>query len=784
MEKKKMMSQKGLPYKLNIALVLIIAFITLSAIFVSTPVESKSKSKSERLKALKAAKAAEQQQDTIAEAEVVKEASPKQRVISLTFKQMGAWSAIKLRGVDGSQTLSFPVRADEVVVAAKLKIAYDYSPALIADLSHLKISINEHLAAVEVLPKDKGLANRRDIDLDPRLFGEMNYLRFKLIGHYTLQCEDPFHSSLWLNVSDQGRLELTLAPVSMVNDLKLLPTPFLDKRENTQLKLPFVFANTPSFSTLKAAGVVASWFGLQAGSRGAQFPVSLNALPEGNAVVFLQGNDKIDGVKNSEGSTLSIQTHPTNPQAKLLVVTGSNEDELVRSARAISLFTTTLSGQQVTITKETETAARKPYDAPAWIPTDRPVKFGELTRLEELKVHGYFPETIRLNYRISPDLFTWRTLGAPLMLKYRATRLPQHINSSLNISQNANFIQALALNESYRKINEADKLQLTKTEALEPRTQSLFVPPYVIGGRDQLQFSYYFDIVKEGVCKHMPPDNLQASIDAESILDFSGFPHYVALPNLAHFSNMGFPFTRLADLSETAVVLPGSPNADELGVYLTLMGRMGEATGYPALRHALVSDVDVAKVSERDLIVIASGKNPSLMTKWADRLPMVQTTSERRVREPYKAWWPTYRWEQKDVQVTPKTRGSMSLIDTGNLTTIMAFESPLQSARSVVFFFADKASDLRKISDVLTDPERISSVQGDFAVVDDKSVTHAKVSETYYMGSLPWFSKLRWFFSDQPLLLGLIGILISILIAAILYRPMRRIAVKRFKRIS
>jgi hypothetical protein len=52
------------------------------------------------------------------------------------------------------------------------------------------------------------------------------------------------------------------------------------------------------------------------------------------------------------------------------------------------------------------------------------------------------------------------------------------------------------------------------------------------------------------------------------------------------------------------------------------------------------------------------------------------------------------------------------------------------------------------------------------------------------MGSLPWLSKLRWFFADQPLLLGLIGILIAILIAAILYRPLRRIAAKRFKRIS
>lgn len=776
MDKEEMMTrQKGSWYQPARTLVLAVLFFTLMAIFSTTPVEAKSRS-SKEVKA-------QREQEAAVENEATK-SRPKQRVISLTFRQMGAWSALKLRGVDGSQTLSFPIRADEVVVAAKLRIAYDYSPALIPELSHLKISLNERIAMVEALPKDKGVANTREINLDPRLFGEINNLRFRLIGHYTRQCEDPFHSSLWLTLSDLGRLELTLAPAAMTNDLKNLPAPFLDKRENVSLQLPFVFASAPSFGTLKAAGIVASWFGLQAGSRGAQFPVSLNALPDGNAVVFMQGNDKIDGVKGSAASTISIQPHPTNPQAKLLLVTGSNDEELARAARAIALFTPTLAGQLVTVTKETETAPRKPYDAPAWVPTDRPVRFGELARLDELRVQGYFPEVVRLNYRVSPDLFTWRSPGAPLKLKYRATRLPLHKNSSLNISLNSNFIQSLALNEPYKKTNELDRPKLTGVENIALREESLFIPPYAVGGRDQLQLSYYFDIVKEGECKSMPPDNLQAAIDPESTLDFSGFPHYVALPNLAYFSDIGFPFTRMADLSETAVVLPDSPNADELGMYLMLMGRMGEATAYPALRHAVVSVADVEKVSARDLIVIGSAKSQSLMTKWADRLPMVQINGDRRVREADATWRATYRWAQQDVQATPLPKGSLNLTGTGNLATVMAFESPLQAARSVVFLYADKAADLRKISDALIDPERVSSIQGDFAVVDDKSVNHVKVSETYYVGSLPSLSKLRWFFSDQPLLLGLIGILVCILLAVIVYRPLRGIVARRVKKIS
>jgi hypothetical protein len=387
-----------------------------------------------------------------------------------------------------------------------------------------------------------------------------------------------------------------------------------------------------------------------------------------------------------------------------------------------------------------------------------------------------------MNYRVSPDLFTWRTLGAPLKLKYRATRLPTHRNSSLNINLNSNFIQTLALNEPYKKTIESDRVLLDVTEVSGLREESMFIPPYAGGGRDQLQLNYYFDVIKEGECRSMPPDNLEASIDSESTLDFSGFPHYVALPNLAYFSTIGFPFTRMADLSDTAVVLSDTPNADELSLYLMLMGKMGEATAYPVIRHAVISAANVDKASDKDLIVIGSAKGQSLMDKWADRLPMGMVDGQRRVKEPDATWRPTYRWEQQDVQPAGLPKGSLQLSGVGSLAAVMAFESPMQSKRSVVFMYADKPSDLRKITDVLSDPERNSTIQGDFAVVDDKNISHAKVSETYYLGSLPLTNKFRWFFSDQPLLFGFLGLLIAVILAALMYRTLRRIHDKRKKK--
>jgi hypothetical protein len=705
----------------------------------------------------------------------------KNRVVSLSFKQLGAWSSVNLRGADGSRTLNFSIRADEMVVGAKLKLLYDYSPALIPELSHLRILLNERVAMVEGLPQGKHLGNAREIDLDTRQFSDINFLRFNLIGHYTRQCEDPFHSSLWLTLSDLGRLELTLAPKATTNDLKYLPAPFFDKRDDATLKLPFVFAGKPSPGTIKAAGIVASWFGIQAGNRGAQFPTSLSTLPEGNAVVFIQGGEKIAGVETVAGSTLSIATHPSNPLAKLLIVTGSNDAEMLRSAQAIALVSKALVGQSLVITKETDIAPRKPYDAPAWVPIDRPVRFGEIARPEELRTQGWYPEVIRLNYRVSPDVFTWRTAGVPLNLKYRFTRLPEHKASSLNVSLNNDFIHALPLNYAYKNPDEINKLNLTGSDNVSKRSDLLFIPPYAVGGRDQLQLGYFFDILKHGECQNMPPDNLQGAIDPESTLDFSAFPRYAALPNLAYFSNIGFPFTRMADLSETAVVMPDSPNPHELGVYLTLMGRMGEATGYPVLKHTTVTAADIDKVADHDLLVIGSANSQTLLSKWADKLPLVQINGERRVREPDATWMPTYRWEEKDVHSSTQSKGNLNLSGSGDLTTMMAFESPLKGARSVVLVHADKPADLQKVTDVLTNVERVGGIKGDLVVFNEKDLNHAKVSPTYYVGALPLLDKFQWFFSDHPLLVGLVVLLVCLFVAIMAYRPMRRLLIRRAK---
>lgn len=220
---------------------------------------------------------------------------PGQKVYTISLKQMGQGSNIELRGVEGERTFPFTVRSDEVITSAKIRYGIAYSPALLPDLSHIKVSVNNELVSVVPLPKDNPKGIVREDNIDPRFFADFNQLSFKLIGHYTRECEDPYHSSLWAKISNTTQLELTVSTIDLANDLALLPGPFFDKRDSKLLELPFVLPSGASLDLLRNAGVVASWFGQLASYRGARFPVA-DGMPKSHAIVFATTKEAPAGV--------------------------------------------------------------------------------------------------------------------------------------------------------------------------------------------------------------------------------------------------------------------------------------------------------------------------------------------------------------------------------------------------------------------------------------------------------------------------------------------------------
>lgn len=715
-------------------------------------------------------------------------AIPGTRSYSLSLRELGAWAGPKLTGVDQSQYLSFSLRPDETVTRATLKLGYDYSPALLPDLSHLVVGLNGYNVALVSLPQDHPLANDHELPIDPTLFKQKNELMLHFIGHYTRECEDPSHSSLWLTVHDDTRLELTVAPKSPSTiDLSRVQDLFLLGGSPDTQEVPVVFGPSATFGTYKSAGIVASWLASVAGTRNVRFDAYAGQIPATNAIIFLKNGESVAGVKGSPNASLSIVPNPNNPDARLLVVSGPDDAAMERAARGLALTQRALTGMQVVINRDVSPKARVPYDAPAWLPLDRPVRFGEITKRAELNVAGYNPGVMRLNYRVPPDLFTARSTGAPVHMRYLATVLPSQWSSTLNIAQDGQQLASIALDvgqqtnlgldtpNEIRAPADSSAARPLEKAAQSPWTATSFkVPPYVKAGRNQLQMQFTFENVRRNICQNTPPNNMVGSIDSSSTIDFSTFPHYEAMPDLAPFASLGFPFTRMADLSQTAVVLSNQPGTHELGLYLSLMGMMGEATGYPVLNHDVVTASGVDKVADRDLLVLGVAADQPLLSRWADDLPITTVDGERKLREIVHSWRPEYRWEQHDIDPVTAPAASINLAAAGNLSVMMGLESPLTPGRSVVFLYADKGAGLDTISRALTDADRWHDIHGDFALIHNTYIETAKVGPTYYLGSLPLTSKVRWFLKDQPILVGLAGLLGVLLLAVLVFRLLRR----------
>jgi hypothetical protein len=702
------------------------------------------------------------------------------RTYRITLKELGAQYPLNLEGVDGSNGVPFSIRADEVVTAAKLNMNYAYSPALMPDLSHINVMVNGEVAFSIPVPKeDAGKSLQRSVDLPVRLISDFNQLNLQLIGHYTMGCEDPLHSSLWANVANDSVLELTVAPLTLQNDLSLLPLPFFDRRDVRTLNLPFVMIGQPDQPTLEAAGTMASWLGGLAAYRGSRFPVSLDAIPaRGNAVVFLANGATLAGLDNAsvDVPTVSIVNNPNDPNGKLLLIKGQDTAALKVAAAAVSLGTQTFSGQTARILKFDTPALRQPYDAPNWLRSDRPVKFGELVSPRGLNVAGYRPDLVRVDMRMPPDLFLWRNKGVPVDLKYRYTPRPTNDKSTLNVNVNQRFLKSIQL-QSVEQLGGADSLvgKLLSDDTL-PAEQHLQIPLFMLPPRSQLQMHYYYDYLKQGECRDVIIDNVRGAVDPDSTIDLSGFSHFAPMPNLASFDQAGYPFTRLADLSQTAVILPEKPTVLDYSAYLALMGRMGESSGYPATAVTVVGPDRVNAVADKDLLVIGSGGNQPLLTKWAQYMPGNVDGKDKH----FNVSDLVYRmmnWGE-----TPPRRDAITLSSDGTDAMLAGFESPLTAGRSVVVVAGNKPQGLENvIAALLVAPAESRKIEGSLALVHGKQVDSLLAEETYYVGYLPPLQYAEWYFSRHVIQFLIAGLLGALLLAALLYRSLHARAKRRLK---
>ena len=715
-----------------------------------------------------------------ADAPVVAQNGPS-RDVKLTFAQIAPPpGSMVLRGVNPNGSIEFGMRSDEVVSKAMLNLEYTPSPSLLPIQSQLKVYLNDELMGVLPVTKEQlGKKTLAQMPINPLFITDFNRVRLEFVGHYRDVCENPASSTLWLDVGRSSVLDLTYQTLPVKNDLSHFPVPFFDPRDNRQVTLPVVFAGSPDLMQQQAASIVSSWFGSRAGWRGQHFPVMYNTLPDRNAIVFATNDKRPDFLRDHppvKAPVIEMISHPDNPYVKLLVVFGRDDNDLLQAAKGIAQGNILFRGDSVVVDEVKPLLARKPYDAPNWVRTDRAVTFGELkTYKEQLQSTGLEPAAISLSLNLPPDLYLLRSNGIDMNLNYRYTTPPSKDSSRMDISLNDQFLQAFSLNstqESNRLL-----LRLPVLQGLIDGKTDVSIPALKLGAMNQLRFDFqYMNPMPGGSvdnCVTFQPVQNHVVIGDDSTIDFSKYYHFIAMPDLRAFANAGFPFSRMADLSETIAVMPKNPNEAQMETRLDVTGTIGAQTGFPSINLNITDDSRQIQGKDADIMVI--GTIPDAL-KDDKRIDLLVQATQSWVNTPMRqTTFPSIMPDEADRAPDAKS----TITSAGAMAAVVGFQSPFNDQRSVVALLADSPRGYELLTEAMNDSGKRAAMFGSVSVIRESGVNSLRVGDIYYVGHLPWFERLWYALSNHPVLLAVLAAVSVVLLAWVLWRLLRIISRRR-----
>jgi cellulose synthase (UDP-forming) len=723
------------------------------------------------------------------------------------LSDVGVADTIVLRGVDSYHSVFFSLPQTQDVKTATMHLKYHFSPGLLPSISHLKVSLNNTLFATipvtaqpipvradsDLTPEQKVAESQvlnvtrnetnQLLEVDLRMPAELlvhqNELTFEFIGHYTYQCEDPSHSTLWSHVDADSTIEIAGALIPLNNDLSILPLPFYDAAVNLHPKVPIVFMSEhPSSKALMAAGIVASYFGKLTSDHPVRFPVSLGGvIPTGNAIVIAENASELSSSLNlsgTSGATIAMQTNPSDLYSKVLVLTGDNPDQLVEAAKVFALDRT-LQGPQVTGQLSKVQPARQPDDAPRWMSTEHRTTLGDLANGGDLQGDGSVP--IGSYLRLPPDLYYGTTSNLSLHMQYRYNGIPLANESSIQVYMNGSYVSSTPLPHTENASAELATVVPVPRVNMRPFSNSLMM-------------KFVFQIAKKGKCQDTYPLNLQGAIIKDSYLDIEGMPHWAVLPDLELFANAGYPFTRKADLADTNVVLPENASANEVELYLTLMGHFGAQTGYPVLNVTVVDPKGMKSDRLKDYIVLGTvDDQPVIKDQLNASLPVrLEGSAGLKIQDTQGFFAPLQRawWKVK----------SSDHINTGTLETeggmpdamIEGMEWPSNSGKSVVLIALRNQDVVPSFVNAFLKTSQSGDIQWSVSVLhsdnirhDDKFVSYRIGSDVYHVGNLSPLIQLKLILSEYPWLVPFGVIIFCILMAALIRAMLRRKARARLQ---
>jgi len=694
----------------------------------------------------------------------------------LSLKDMGATNSIEMRGPHSYDGLHFTLAHALVPRHATLRLTYSLDATLDPHATWLRVSVNGTVVAT-LLPDAisegrEGLATAV-IPVPDTLLVRSNSLTFEFTGSGVMQREEDARTHVFCRISQASTLEVSGDRLRLENDLGKLPLPIFDTELQTPTTIPIVFLSKASAKLLEASGAVVSWLGLSAGNRPVRFSVASDQIPTGNAIVFSSERSALPAsllLPQGSGPLLALRNNPTDPYGSVLIVTGDDEDQVLMAAQALSLTrsaTATTPPQGLPLSGDTQQISslalprpRARDDAPRWMPMGKASPLASCQVRDQLETDGSAP--VPVYFHVPPDLYYGERENLKLHLNYRYDARPIVAGSALRV-----YINGYLVNEA----------QLAPGKDFANRQREILIPVSEIRPfGNTLLFSFDFipanrEAVNTGLV------GLSGEILCNSTLDLQGLSLWKRMPDLEVFSNAGFPFTRVADLAETTVVLPAEPTAAEMGLYLNLMGHFGAQTGYPALR-VTVAGPGTTINAGRDYLILGTLADQPAFNSLATTLPVTMDASgvSGKPLQGFTALFSSFRtqvapWLSNAPWITnlfPSLAPERVLSNDGGATDalIEEIQSPSSPDRSIVVIALRQDAVADPFEGELLDRSQSGEIAGSVSLLrNGKFDSYVIDGQAYHVGKISWYAMMRIWLTAYFLPLLLVVTALSFLLA-------------------
>ncbi|TQC64309.1 cellulose biosynthesis cyclic di-GMP-binding regulatory protein BcsB [Pantoea dispersa] len=702
---------------------------------------------------------------------------------TISVAQMGQPRGITLTGGQLQSGILFTLPGDEVITNARLNLSLRVSAALAARNTSLQLMLNgQPLGTLPLGASDSDVSDYQ-LDIPAAMVVSSNNLSFKINDADKLLCEKESAQQYQVTILPKTTLSLEGQQLNIGTSLRNFPRPFIDVQRMTPASVTFGFAANVSPDSVSAAALVASWLGIQSDYRGIRFPVVRGDLPEHNGILIGHPGDKIGSVTlpAARGPLLQVIDNPNNPVYKLLLVVGADDAQLRQAANRLTTQPLATDASSLNVPPQ-PIGTRKPYDAPRWINTSRPVRLSELLRKDQsLTTTGIWHDALRVNFRAAPDLFLWDGDAIPVNLHYRfpSESWIDENNSFLNVTLNGTFLRNLTVN----KVGLLESAWHRLGGDARQEQYTLKLEPYLIYGDNQLALYFNIKPKADAPCGVLLNNNIKSRIEEDSWIDLSHTRHFTMLPNLSYFVGASFPFSRLADFSQTTLLLPEAPGDAEIATLLDMAARAGNATGVPLLQNQVLfglpnGGTNLTRLQHSDVLAVSTMQHSAFTQQMLAGTAYQTSGNTLGVKEPTTVdklrGWLTGDWSRQQLDADRYFSSNEAW------RGFVSYRSPWSADRLVVMTVATSDQQLLRLHDDLNSARINAGIRGDTAIItDENGIRSFRVGPQFPSGEMPWYMMVVWYANQHSVLMALAALLLSALIGSAAWVMLKRHAWRR-----